>query len=264
MTTTPAAEPTSASHAEAARRSGGAWLLWSGVVLSIAFIAIYFAQVAWARLLITPWYLPIGGTSAALVAVVAASLQPKWWRWVVASVCAAIAGLEWAFLLVLTVLPSYTGPVAAGNSLPEFRASLADGTSINQSYFQQGRPTALVFFQGRWCPFCMTQLTELEANQAEFERVGGDVVVVSIEDLDAAAQTQRDFPHLKVVSDHERSLSDAVDLINRGFAPDGSDCAAPTILLLDGAGKVTWLHRPTRFIARPSATELAARIENGN
>jgi peroxiredoxin len=118
-----------------------------------------------------------------------------------------------------------------------------------------------VFFQGRWCPFCMTHLQDLESHHDEFARVGANVVVVSIEDLGAAAQTQSDFPHLIVVSDQRRELSDAIDLINKRSAPDGGDSAAPTILLLDGQGTVQSLFRPTRFIARPSGAELVTTID---
>jgi peroxiredoxin len=231
------------------------------VILSIGFIIIFLAQVFWAKVLITPWYLPIGGTASALMALFAVSRQRGWWRLAIAMGCVAIACLEWYFLLALTILPHYAGPVAAGSTIPEFHARLADGTPIGESHFRQGRPTALVFFQGRWCPFCMTQLQELEAHHAEFVRVGANVVVVSIEDLDTAAQTQRDFPHLTVVSDEGRELSDAIDVVNKGSTPDGGDSAAPTVLLIDGNGTVQSLHRPTRLIARPSASDLAAAIE---
>jgi hypothetical protein len=82
-----------------------------------------------------------------------------------------------------------------------------------------------------------------------------------MEDVDAAARTQGDFPHLIVVSDQRRELSDAIDLINRRSAPDGGDSATPTILLVDGEGVVKSLFRPARFIARPSAAQLVTTIE---
>lgn len=229
--------------------------------MAFALIPVFMLQVAWADGLVTPWYLPIGGTLAALAVLFAIGRPRRWWRVAIAGMCVALAAFEWFFLLSLTVLPQYNGPIAQGSSLPEFHAALADGTQIDADYFRQQRPTALVFFQGRWCPFCMKQLTELEAHHADFERADANVVVVSIEGLEEAAATQRDFPHLKVVSDEKRELSGAIDLINKNSAPDGGDTAAPTILLLDGHGTVTWLHRPTRFIARPSAAELVAKIE---
>jgi peroxiredoxin len=253
-------ESPSVDSSPAAEQPVRASLVWLGLVLAVASIVVFFVQVFGAKRLITPWYLPIGGTLACLLALAGAVQKRRWWSWLIATVCVALAGLEWALLLFATVLPAYTGPLAVEGKLPEFHATLADGSIIDRTYFERGRPSAVIFFQGRWCPFCMTQLTELEANHEAFERAGADVVVVSLEDVPTAGQTQRDFPHLAAVSDADRELSKGIDLINPGFAPDGSDCAAPTILLLDGAGTVKWLHRPKRFIARPSAAELAARL----
>lgn len=246
----------SASTVPASRRSA----FWIGPVLSVALIAAFIVQVFVAQRLITPWYVPIGGTMAALAAMWTIGRPIRWWRVLIVLGCVAIAGLEWAFVLAGSRLPQYAGPAAPGKALPPFQARLADGTEISEAWFRQGHPTALIFFQGRWCPFCMTQLRELEAHHSEFATVGATPVVVSIEDLETAQQTQRDFPHLVVMSDRDRELADAVDVINKGFGPEGQDSAAPTLLILDGNGTVQWLHRPTRFIARPSASDLAAEI----
>lgn len=238
------------------------WLLAGGFLLAVAVLAAFYLQVAWANRLITPWYVPVGGTVAALLATAGAVRQGRWWRYLIAVVLIALAGLEWFFVLGLTVLPQYTGSVTAGTPLPAFRATLADGTEIDESYFQRGRTTAVVFIQGRWCPFCMAQLRELEAHHAAFEQAKADVVVVSLDDVSTAAETEREFPHLKTISDERQGLSGAVDLVNRQASPEGKDIAAPTVLLVDGNGVVQWLHRPTRIIARPSTADLIARIES--
>jgi len=242
------------------RASSSPRLFWLAPLLSFGAVVFFFGQVFGAGLLVTPWYMPIGGTVAAILALGTIGRPLRWWRILVTAGCLLLACLQWAFLLGLTVLPTYSGQVASGSELPQFRANLADGTEIANSYFQKGETTLLVFFQGRWCPFCMTHLRELEAHHAEFDKVTCNPVVVSIEDVETAAQSQRDFPHLTVVSDKRRELAEAVDVINTGFGPDGQDSAAPTILLIDGTGKVLWLHRPTRFITRPSAAELAAEV----
>lgn len=235
---------------------------WGGALAAVAVIALFYFQVAWALLLVTPWYVPIVGSLGALSVGYSLTQRRNWWRIAVALFCAALACLEWHFVVAGSALPAYAGPVAAGVAVPPFRANLADGSPIDESYLRENHATAVVFFQGRWCPFCVTQLRELEANHAAFDRVAAKVVVVSIEDLEAAAETQRDFPHLVVVSDEQRELSNAMQLINEGMHPDGGDSAAPTILLVDQLGIVRLLHRPTSFIARPSTSELVSTIEN--
>src|SRR5262249_36625726 len=148
-----------------------------------------------------------GGTLAALAVTRAVVAGPRWWRIAIAALCVALAALEWLFVLSLTVLPPYTGPIAEGSPLPAFHAQLADGADVDQAYFQQPGATALVFFQGRWCPFCMTQLKELEAAAGDFQRAGARVVAVSVEDVATAAESQREFPHVTFVSDKSQELS---------------------------------------------------------
>lgn len=258
------AQPVAASSPESISAARGPlphWLLWIAPLVAIGSMAAFFAQAFGAGLLVTPWYMPVAATLAALLALATLGRPRRWYRVAVAMFCIAIAAFTWYFVLGMTALPAYDGPLAEGQAMPVFQASLADGSAFTPERFDKNRVTALVFFQGRWCPFCQTQLRELEARHADFDKLNAEVMVVSIEDLEDAQATQRDFPHLTAVSDEQRELAKAVDLINPGFAPDGSDAAMPMVLLVDRAGKIRWLHRPTRFIVRPSADELLTRIE---
>jgi peroxiredoxin len=108
---------------------------------------------------------------------------------------------------------------------------------------------------------CMSELGQLEAHWQEFEKRNVRVVVISVEDREAAAATQADFPHLVVVSDADHKLADAVKVIHRHSAPDGGDTAAPTTILVDGSGTVRWTFRPERVLIRLSPSDLLATID---
>jgi len=107
----------------------------------------------------------------------------------------------------------------------------------------------------------MIELGKLEGQWREFENRKVRVVVISVEDLEAAKATQADFPHLVIVSDSERKLSNAVDVVHKGAAPDGGDSAAPTTLLIDGKGTVRWVFRPDRVFERLSPADLLKAID---
>lgn len=102
----------------------------------------------------------------------------------------------------------------------------------------------------------MKELGELDDHQAEFAKRNGRVVVVSAEGPELARQTQEQFPHLVVLSDPDYQLVKAADVLHAGAAPDGSDTAAPTTILIDRQGVVKWLYRPDRHIVRLPAKEL--------
>jgi peroxiredoxin len=107
----------------------------------------------------------------------------------------------------------------------------------------------------------MVELGELEGHRADFDKRGTQVMVVSLEGTEAAAETQKQVPHLRVVADAKRGLASAVDVIDKGAAPDGGDAAAPTTILIDQEGKVRWLFRPDRFLERLSQDDLLAAVD---
>src|SRR5919198_5330260 len=107
----------------------------------------------------------------------------------------------------------------------------------------------------------MIELGQLEGSWQEFEKRNVKVVVVSVEDGEAARATQTDFPHLVVVSDAERRLAEALAVIHPGSAPGGGDTAAPTTILVDGDGTVRWVFRPARVFTRLSPAQLLAAVD---
>ena len=107
----------------------------------------------------------------------------------------------------------------------------------------------------------MLELVQLEKRHADFAQRGARVIVVSLEGLDDARLTHADFPHLQVIADQSRGLSETVGLIHAQAAPDGGDAAAPTTILVDRQGLVRWLYRPNEIIARLSPDEVLAAID---
>jgi peroxiredoxin len=107
----------------------------------------------------------------------------------------------------------------------------------------------------------MIELGQLEGSWQEFAKRNVKVIVVSVEDGNAARATQADFPHLVVVSDAERKLAEALAVIHTGSAPGGGDAAAPTTILVDGGGTVRWVFRPDRVLTRLSPSEVLAAVD---
>jgi peroxiredoxin len=107
----------------------------------------------------------------------------------------------------------------------------------------------------------MIELGQLEMAHAEFARRNAQVVVVSLDEQEDSQQTQRDFPHLAILSDAERGLANAVDVIHAKSAPGGGDTTAPTTIIVDGNGVVRWTFRPDRFLVRLSPEEVLAQVD---
>jgi alkyl hydroperoxide reductase subunit AhpC len=107
----------------------------------------------------------------------------------------------------------------------------------------------------------MTELVQLERRHDDFARRNIRVLVASMEGLDDARKTQADFPHLEVLADQERGLSEAAALIHPHATPEGGDADAPTTILVDKQGTVRWLYRSPVVIARLSPDDVLQAID---
>lgn len=66
-----------------------------------------------------------------------------------------------------------------GAKAPNFELPDAHGRNfILADRLAQG-PVVLVFFRGRWCPYCIAQLEELEQARPEFEQAGATLAALS-------------------------------------------------------------------------------------
>jgi alkyl hydroperoxide reductase subunit AhpC len=110
----------------------------------------------------------------------------------------------------------------------------------------------------------MIELVELERRHEDFARRNTRVIVASMEGLDDAKRTQADFPHLLVLADESRGLSEAAGLVHAHAAPDGRDADAPTTILVDREGMVRWLYRSPEVIVRLSPDEVLQAIDAHN
>ena len=107
----------------------------------------------------------------------------------------------------------------------------------------------------------MIELVQLEQRHADFALRNVRVLVISMDGLDDSQRTQERCPHLVVLSDAGRGLSEAVGVVHAQAAPQGRDADAPTTILVDRSGKVRWVYRPPEVISRLSPDEVLAAID---
>ena len=100
----------------------------------------------------------------------------------------------------------------------------------------------------------------LERRHEDFAKENTRVLVASLEGPGDARKTQADFPHLVVLADQTRNLSEAAGLIHAHASPDGGDADAPTTVLVDRKGVVRWLYRSPSVIARLSPDEVLRAV----
>jgi hypothetical protein len=122
--------------------------LWLGVGLSLLGLVLYIAQTVQFKVLVTPWYVPILFTAGVLLVLVSLRQRPTWTRLVALLALALLSAAEWYFILSISRLPEYKGPVQVDKKIPEFTTTFADGRPFTEKDLQKGTPTLLVFNRG--------------------------------------------------------------------------------------------------------------------
>jgi peroxiredoxin len=98
----------------------------------------------------------------------------------------------------------------AGDRAPEFELPDAEGRLVGSAGLLARGPLVLVFFRGRWCPYCTQQLAAMQQVEPEFEAAGASLLAISPQSVKHTYLT-RDQHHLKNV------LSDAGNAVARRF-----------------------------------------------
>jgi hypothetical protein len=130
-------------------RSSGRVYAWLGLAAALVGPLAYVGQFLMHDLT-TPWYLLALGTASVVLMGLSLVYARTFWRIAGLVLVGLLAAGEWYFLVWLSVLPPYAGPVAEGKPFPAFAAKLADGSPFTQADLK-GRPrTVMTFFRGRW------------------------------------------------------------------------------------------------------------------
>jgi hypothetical protein len=123
--------------------------LWLGIALVLLGPGLMIAQFA-AKIMRVPWYLPALATAGAVLILVALLRKPTVWRVIALALATLLGSAEWYFIVSMSKLPAYTGPVENDKAFPAFTTTLADGSTFDEQSLQGEQNTVMTFFRGRW------------------------------------------------------------------------------------------------------------------
>lgn len=129
--------------------SSGWMYLLAGILVAVSGMVTYIVRMQ-AKVLSSPWYVPVLATLGALLIVYSLAERRTIWRWGTAGLFALLAAGTWFMFLVGMAAPPYTGPVTVGRAFPSFETQLASGSRFGQADLQGDQNTILLFFRGRW------------------------------------------------------------------------------------------------------------------
>jgi peroxiredoxin len=203
----------------------------------------------------------VAGAAVTLAAVATHGWTPGW-----AAIAAPGAALGWfaATRKELGLPKAASLRVAPGDRLPDVTLATTSGAPLATSALRG--PALLVLYRGWWCPYCVTQLRELEAEHDAFRAAGLTVYAISVDrPAEQLPLEQRMAGRVTFLSDERGALLDALGVRHVDgvpwydrlfFGARRQDIALPATLLVDESGVVRFARRSRRIDERPGVAEL--------
>lgn len=189
-------------------------------------------------------------------------------------------GIEGRILPIGATAPSFDLPDAAATTLTN--ATAANARLVHSSDLLGIGPLIVLFFRGRWCPYCMTQL---EAWQAAFPQVrdkGALLVAISPQlprQNDFTAQHHNlSYPLLsdagsalaeafgvaytvpEPIQQHYRSIMINLPFVNGDQGPNTWRLPIPATFVIAKSGKITFAEAHADHRVRPDPQDVLATL----
>lgn len=169
-------------------------------------------------------------------------------------------------------------PLKVGEALPAVTVTTEEGKEVKLSEALAGQPSAIVFYRGHWCPYCMKHLVELKAAIPQLEELGVKLVAITPDkpEFITEAKTKTELT-IDIFSD---GMLDAAKAMGVAFQLDektadryrkhlvestGHDTGqlpVPAVFLTDKEGKITFVFSNPDYKTRLSNEELLAAAKS--
>ncbi|HMF91178.1 MAG TPA: peroxiredoxin-like family protein [Candidatus Angelobacter sp.] len=150
----------------------------------------------------------------------------------------------------------------AGDRAPSFELPDGDGMMWRSEDLLRRGPLVIVFYRGRWCAYCNTQLAALQQIHSQLSAGGASLVAISPQTQKHSYMT-RDMHKLRfpVLSDSENRVGGKFGLVYR-ISPEMQRLYEGIMTKLPGYnGDSSWeLPMPATFAVRPDGSISFARV----
>lgn len=104
-------------------------------------------------------------------------------------------------------------PLLNGQSIPSVQVTKIDGSVENISTFLNGKKTIIFFYRGGWCPFCNTQMGQLQQIEGRLRALGFNLVGISTDSPENLKKSieKRELSY-ELLSDYHSKLSTSFGL----------------------------------------------------
>ncbi|MES2864618.1 MAG: peroxiredoxin-like family protein [Bacteroidota bacterium] len=171
--------------------------------------------------------------------------------------------------------PEDISPLLIGEKIPNIELKDSLGTKINTKDIFKNKKTVLIVYRGGWCPFCNSQLADMQAIQKDIETLGYQIVAVSPDAFSKIEKTsEKGHLSYQLYSDVKNEFSQALGIAfeapllyspilkkNSGGENSGV-IPVPTVYVINEDNKIEFLFINPDYKQRLKGDLLLAVLKN--
>ncbi|MBK9330891.1 MAG: AhpC/TSA family protein [Ignavibacteria bacterium] len=70
-------------------------------------------------------------------------------------------------------------PILTGSKIPDVTLADINGNAVELLKRVSDKPSILIFYRGGWCPYCNTQLSQIQGIDSELQNLGYEIIAIS-------------------------------------------------------------------------------------
>jgi peroxiredoxin len=143
-----------------------------------------------------------------------------------------------------------------GETVASFKLKNAANEIVSSQTILLQQHMMLLFYRGDWCPFCMSQMEDLQALLPLLKDFNIRLVAVSPDPVATVKNTERRFgKDYLFLSDPDLKVIRQFGIENEKQLPH------PSIFLVDSEGILLWYYSSADYKVRPTASQLKEILE---
>ena len=147
---------------------------------------------------------------------------------------------------------------------PELEVQLVNGTTWKLSEQSPENFTLVLFYRGKHCPVCKSQLEDLQKKLDKFTERGVNVIAISTDTEEVAKATHEAWDIADIPLGYGISIEDARKLglfISEGIKQEPKHFAEPGLFLVTPEQIVYWASIQSMPFGRPSFNDVLGGID---
>jgi peroxiredoxin len=125
-----------------------------------------------------------------------------------------------------------------------------DGSHVQLNSAWLNSTAVVIFYRGHWCPFCQRQLSELQANVVEFEKLNANLIAVSADPEDIEKMQTKSGVKFELYADPDLVAIKAFDVLDE---PNG--ISRPAVFIVDQKGMIRF-----RYVGENASDRILLKV----